>query len=132
MRSRRKSVRRIVHLKKKANSLYRCSSKRSIANRYCRPATRAPRLHDHQPFYYCKALNYGRERRVALELFLTDPDVPIDTNQPERASRVVPMGRQSWLFNWAELGAKHVGIIQSLIVTCKKITRHRSVHLPRR
>ena len=27
--------------------------------------------------------------------------------------------RKSWLFCWTELGAKHVGIIQSLIVTCR-------------
>jgi transposase len=33
--------------------------------------------------------------------------------------RVVPMGRKSWLFCWTELGAKHVGVIQSLIVTCR-------------
>lgn len=29
------------------------------------------------------------------------------------------MGRKSWLFCWTELGAKQVGIIQSLIVTCR-------------
>jgi len=68
---------------------------------------------------FIQALNYVRERRVGLELFLTDPDVPIDTNHLERALRVVPMGRKSWLFCWTELGAKHVGIIQSLIVTCR-------------
>jgi transposase len=68
---------------------------------------------------FIQALNYVRERRVGLELFLTDPDVPIDTNHIERALRVIPMGRKSWLFCWTELGAKHVGIIQSLIVTCR-------------
>ncbi len=68
---------------------------------------------------FIQALNYMRERRVGLELFLTDPDVPIDTNHLERALRVLPMGRKSWLFCWTELGAKHVGIIQSLIVTCR-------------
>jgi hypothetical protein len=52
-------------------------------------------------------------------VFLTDPDVPIDTNHLERALRVIPMGRKSWLFCWTELGAKHVGIIQSLLVTCR-------------
>lgn len=30
-----------------------------------------------------------------------------------------PMGRKAWLFCWTELGAEHVGIIQSLISTCK-------------
>jgi transposase len=68
---------------------------------------------------FIKALNYVRERRSGLEVFLTDPDVPIDTNHLERALRVIPMGRRSWLFCWTELGAKHVGIIQSLIVTCR-------------
>jgi len=68
---------------------------------------------------YIKALNYVRERRAGLEVFLTDPNVPIDTNHIERALRIIPMGRKSWLFCWTELGAKHVGIIQSLIVTCR-------------
>jgi transposase len=29
------------------------------------------------------------------------------------------MGRRSWLFCWTELGARDVGVIQSLIVTCR-------------
>ncbi len=66
-----------------------------------------------------KALGYARERRLGLEVFLTDPDVPIDTNHLERALRAIPMGRKSWLFCWTEVGAKHVGILQSLIVTCR-------------
>jgi transposase len=68
---------------------------------------------------FIKALNYARKRRLGLEVFLTDPDVPIDTNHIERALRVIPMGRRSWLFCWTELGARDVGIIQSLIVTCR-------------
>ena len=68
---------------------------------------------------FTKALAYARERRLGLEVFLTDPDVPIDTNHLERAPRVIPMGRKNWNFCWTELGAKHVGIVQSLIVTCR-------------
>lgn len=68
---------------------------------------------------FIQALNYVRVRRCALEVFLTDPDVPIDANHIERALRVIPMSRKSWLFCWTELGARHVGIIQSLIVTCR-------------
>jgi len=45
--------------------------------------------------------------------------VPIDTNHLERALRVIPMGRRNWLFCWTELGAQQVGIMQSLIVTCR-------------
>lgn len=66
-----------------------------------------------------QALAYVRERRAGLEVFLTDPDVPIDTNHLERALRVIPMGRKSWLFCWTELGARHVCIVQSLIATCR-------------
>lgn len=68
---------------------------------------------------FTQALNYVRERRLGLEVFLSDPDVPIDTNHLERALRAIPMGRKNWSFCWTELGAKHVGIVQSLIVTCR-------------
>ena len=68
---------------------------------------------------FVQALGYLRTRRLGLEVFLTDPDVPIDTNHLERALRAIPMGRRNWLFTWTELGAEHVGIAQSLIVTCR-------------
>lgn len=68
---------------------------------------------------FTQALDYVRERRLGLEVFLSDPDVPIDTNHLERALRAIPMGRKNWNFCWTELGAKHVGIVQSLIVTCR-------------
>ena len=29
------------------------------------------------------------------------------------------MGRKNWLFCWTEVGAEYVGMIQSLLVTCK-------------
>src|SRR6185312_11943428 len=66
-----------------------------------------------------RALTYARERRMGLEVFLTDPDVPIDTNHLERALRVIAVGRKSWLFCWTELGAQQVGIVQSLIATSR-------------
>jgi hypothetical protein len=31
----------------------------------------------------------------------------------------MPMGRKNWNFCWTELGAKQVGIVQSLITTCR-------------
>jgi transposase len=68
---------------------------------------------------FTQALHYARERRAGLEVFLTDPQVPLDTNHLERALRAIPMGRKNWNFCWTELGAKHVGIVQSLIVTCR-------------
>ena len=66
-----------------------------------------------------KALAYARERRVSLQVFLSDADVPMDTNHLERALRAIPMGRKNWLFCWTEVGARHAGIMQSLFVTCR-------------
>ena len=66
-----------------------------------------------------KALQYARARQASLQVFLSNPEVPIDTHHLERALRVIPLGRRNWLFCWTELGAQQVGIIQSLIVTCK-------------
>ncbi|MEZ5489597.1 MAG: IS66 family transposase [Gammaproteobacteria bacterium] len=68
---------------------------------------------------FLKALGYVITREHKLCVFLEDPDVPLDTNHLERALRPIPMGRKSWLFCWTELGAEHVGIIQSLITTCR-------------
>ncbi len=65
------------------------------------------------------ALAYTMKRQYELKVFLSDPDVPMDTNHLERALRVIPMGRRNWLFCWTEAGAEQVGIIQSLLVTCK-------------
>lgn len=67
---------------------------------------------------FTKAAHYALARKPGLEVFLTDPDVPLDTNHLERALRPIPMGRKSWLFCWTELGAERVGQIQSLISTC--------------
>jgi transposase len=78
-----------------------------------------------------KALDYARERRAGLEVFLTDPEVPIDTNHLERALRVIPMGRKSWLFCWTELGARHVGH-RAEPDRHLPPARRRSLHLPRR
>lgn len=68
---------------------------------------------------FTKALGYVRDRKQELSVFLTDPDVALDTNHLERALRVVPMGRKAWMFCWTELGARDVGIVHSLIVTCR-------------
>lgn len=40
-----------------------------------------------------KALQYALARVEALEVFLADPEVPIDTNHLERGLRAIPMGR---------------------------------------
>ena len=61
----------------------------------------------------------GIERRAGLEVFLDDPEVAIDTNHLERALRPIPLGKRNALFASSEVGAQRVGIIQSLLVTCR-------------
>ncbi len=66
-----------------------------------------------------KALNYVNERMSEMKVFLANPSVAMDTNHLERALRVIPMGRKNYLFCWSELGAEQLGILQSLLVTCR-------------
>lgn len=66
-----------------------------------------------------KALNYAGERVDELKVFLSNPHIQIDTNHLERALRVIPMGRKNYLFCWTELGAEQLGMLQSLMVTCR-------------
>lgn len=102
-----KKLHRLTHRKPHVETFFAWVD-RCLQDHGLRPAT-----------LFTKALNYVRERRLGLELFLTDPDLPMDTNHLERSLRAIPMGRKNWNFCWTELGAKHVGIVQSLIVTCR-------------
>jgi hypothetical protein len=68
---------------------------------------------------FTKALAYIRERRDGLQVYLDDPDVPMDTNHLERALRRIPLGRRNWMFCWTELGAEQIGMMQSLLTTCR-------------
>jgi transposase len=66
-----------------------------------------------------QAARYALEREAGLRVFLANPDVPLDTNQLEREIRPVAVGRKNWLFCWTEVGARHVGIIYSVLVSCR-------------
>src|SRR5690606_32743687 len=65
------------------------------------------------------ALVYAHNREHALRVYLDDRSLQPDTNHLERALRVIPMGRKNWMFAWTEIGAEHIGIIQSLLVSCR-------------
>ena len=45
-----------------------------------------------------EALNYIRNHRAALEVFLSDGRVPIDNNDVEQLMKQVALGRKNWLF----------------------------------
>lgn len=66
-----------------------------------------------------KAIQYGLNRESQLRVFLEDPALPLDTNAVERQIRPIKLGKNNWMFCWTELGAEHVGIIQSLVASCK-------------
>ncbi len=68
---------------------------------------------------FAHAARYALEREAALKVFLAYPNVPIDTNHLEREIRAIALGRKNWLFCWTEVGAQHVGIIQSLLASCR-------------
>ncbi|MBU2691651.1 MAG: IS66 family transposase [Candidatus Eisenbacteria bacterium] len=68
---------------------------------------------------FTEAARYALAREDGLRVFLEYPDVQLDTNHLERAIRVIAMGRKNYLFCWTEIGAKYVGIIQSLLSTCR-------------
>ena len=68
---------------------------------------------------FTKAAQYALEREAALRVFLEYPTVPLDTNHVEREIRAIAMGRKSWLFCWTEVGAQYVGIVQSLLASCR-------------
>jgi transposase len=68
---------------------------------------------------FAQAARYALEREAALKVFLEYPTVPLDTNHLEREIRAIALGRRNWLFCWTEVGARHVGIIQSLLASCR-------------
>jgi transposase len=68
---------------------------------------------------FAQAARYALEREAALKVFLVTPNVPLDTNHLEREIRAIALGRRNWLFCWTEVGARHVGIVQSLLASCR-------------
>lgn len=68
---------------------------------------------------YTTAVHYALKRKTELSLFLSHADLVLDTNHVERALRPIPVGRRNWLFCWTEAGAETIGILQSLLATCK-------------
>lgn len=68
---------------------------------------------------FTEAARYALEREPGLRVFLSYPDVPIDTNHIEREIRPIALGRKNWLFCWTEVGARYVGVFQSLLATCR-------------
>ena len=100
---------------------YRQTHTRAVVETFwrgCRAQCHRPERVPKSPL--AKALNDAQARRAGLEVFLDDPEVAIDTNHLERALRPIPPGKRNGLFASSEVGAQRVGIIQSLLVTCRR------------
>ncbi|KKM65330.1 hypothetical protein LCGC14_1492380 [marine sediment metagenome] len=111
---------RTQHLTDEKKRQYRLEHSKPVVSaffQWCRDQMESGGLLPSDPL--TKALNYVLSREASLTVFLEDPDVQPDTNHLERALRPIPMGKKNWMFCWTELGAEHLGIIQSLISTCK-------------
>ena len=67
---------------------------------------------------FITALEYAIKHEGPLRVFLENPEVAIDTNHVERTIRYAVMGRKNWMFHSTENGARHSGIIYSLLQTC--------------
>jgi hypothetical protein len=75
-----------------------------------------------------KALAYARERRAGLQVFLTDPDVPMVTNHLERTLRVIPMTQE--LAVLLVRGGRAACGHRAKPDRHAQAARHRPVHLP--
>lgn len=103
-----------------AKLAYRTRYSLPVAGAFWDWCDRQCRRHDLLPSNpLSKALNYAMARKGPLQVFLSDPDVPLDTNHVERGVRPIAVGRKNWMFCWTEVGAHRVAVIQSLLVTCR-------------
>ncbi len=108
------------HLEQEQKRTYRLDQSKPVVDAFfawCEQQLTDPSLLPDNPLI--KAIGYVLNRQTELRVFLEDPAVPMDTNHVERGLRPIPMGKKNWMFAWTELGAEHVGIIQSLICTCR-------------
>lgn len=65
------------------------------------------------------AIGYALERWHGLVRFLQDGRIELSTNTVERAIRPLALSRKNALFAGSDGGARHWGIVASLIETCK-------------
>jgi transposase len=66
-----------------------------------------------------KAIGYLGKHWDGLRVFLSDPDVPLDNNQTERAMRSVVLGRRNHFGSRSERGTKVAAMMYSLVETAK-------------
>ena len=98
--------RRLIELKPLIDEFFEWLSKT------CKERTLSPTSH------FMKAVRYTEKRKAEMLVVLTNPRVPLDSNEVERLQRPIAIGRKNWMFCWTEGGAKDYAVLQSLINTC--------------
>ena len=66
-----------------------------------------------------KAMSYTRKLWQSLQVYLDDPELPIDNNAAERSLRNVVVGRKNWLFSGSFDAAKAAAVCYSLMESCR-------------
>ncbi|MBL8740683.1 MAG: IS66 family transposase [Myxococcales bacterium] len=64
------------------------------------------------------ALGYAINQRERLELFLTDPRIPLHNNASERRLRVIALGRKNYLFVGHPRAGRNIANLYSLVASC--------------
>ena len=67
-----------------------------------------------------KAITYALDQWDKMQVFLSNPLVPIDNNPTERSIRPFVIGRKNWLFSATPKGAHASATIYSLIESAKE------------
>jgi transposase len=75
-----------------------------------------PKARPSSPLY--KALNYLKNQRESLRVFLKDVKVSLDNNVSERALRVIALGRKNFMFAGHDEGAENLAVLQTLVGSC--------------
>ena len=66
-----------------------------------------------------KGFTYAMNQEPYLRAFLTDPDIPMDNNQAERAIRPFTVGRKNWVMIDTPKGAEASAVLYSIVETAK-------------
>ena len=66
-----------------------------------------------------KAIRYALDQWDKMQIFLHNPDVPLDNNRSERAIRPFVIGRSNWVFSNSCAGAEASANLYSLIESAK-------------
>ncbi len=68
-----------------------------------------------------KAIGYFTGNYKSLELFLTDPKIPLDNNVSERQLRLIALGRKNYLFVGNNAAGVNLAVNQTLVACCVNV-----------